>query len=46
MTRAIFTAMTLAAWALSLSAITDPYWPNDQARIEAQHLQSMIDGSH
>lgn len=46
MTRTLFAAVTLSAWVLSLSAITDPYWPNDHARIEVQQLQSMIDGSH
>jgi hypothetical protein len=45
MTLALFAAVTLSAWALSLSAITDPYWPNVNARIEAQQIQSMIDGT-
>ncbi|MGI9501317.1 MAG: hypothetical protein ACR2P3_14875 [Geminicoccaceae bacterium] len=44
MTRAIFTAATLTAWFLSLAAVTDPYWPNDRARVEAMQLQSMVDG--
>ena len=43
MTRALFAALTLTAWALSAAAITDPYWPNDAARIEAEQLQRMID---
>ena len=45
MTRALFAAVTLADWVLSLSAITDPYWPNDQARIEAEQLQDMINAA-
>lgn len=44
MTRATFTAITLAAWILAISAITDPYWPNDAARVESQQLQRLIDG--
>ncbi|MGI9492134.1 MAG: hypothetical protein ACR2QF_07030 [Geminicoccaceae bacterium] len=45
MTRATFTAVTIAAWLLAASAITDPYWPNNAARVEAEQLQRMIDAA-
>jgi len=44
MTRALFTALTLAAWWFATEAITDPYWPNEAASAEAA-LQRMIDGT-
>lgn len=45
MTRALFTALTLTAWWFATEAITDPYWPNEAARVEAEQLQRMIDAA-